>query len=119
MAKPTTRIAVVQFGFALAIIAILARAAQLQLFQGERWREQAARQRTERAVLPAKRGGLYDRNGAPLALSQEFYHVGVAPNELADSRAAGRQLIRCLGILPATVWHDLRAGKRWIYYHGP
>jgi cell division protein FtsI (penicillin-binding protein 3) len=119
MAKPTTRIAVVQFGFALAVIAILARAAQLQLFEGERWRERAARQRTERAVLPAKRGGLYDRNGVPLALSQEFYHVGVAPNELADSRAAGRQLIRCLGILPATVWRDLRAGKRWIYYHGP
>jgi cell division protein FtsI (penicillin-binding protein 3) len=119
MAKPATRIAVVQFGFALAVLAILARAAQLQLFQGERWREQAARQRTERAVLPARRGGLYDRNGVPLALSQEFYHVGVAPNELADSRAAGRQLIRCLGILPAAVWRDLRAGKRWIYYHGP
>jgi cell division protein FtsI (penicillin-binding protein 3) len=119
MAKPSTRIAVIQFGFVLAVIAILARAAQLQLFQGERWREQAARQRTERAVLPAKRGGLFDRNGVPLALSQEFYHVGVAPNELADSRTAGRQLIRSLGILPGTVWRDLRAGKRWIYYHGP
>ena len=119
MAKPAARIAVVQFGFALAIVAILARAAQLQLVQGERWREQAARQRTERAVLPARRGGLYDRNGVPLALSQEFYHVGVAPNELADPRAAGRQLIRCLGVLPATVWRDLRVGKRWIYYHGP
>jgi cell division protein FtsI (penicillin-binding protein 3) len=119
MAKPTTRIAVVQLGFALAVLAILARAAQLQLFQGRRWAEQAARQRTERAVLPAKRGGLFDRTGVPLALSQEFYHVGVAPNELANARAAGRQLIRCLGVTPATVWRDLRAGKRWIYYHGP
>jgi cell division protein FtsI (penicillin-binding protein 3) len=119
MAKPTARIAVVQLGFVIAVLAILARAAQLQLFQGERWAEQAARQRTERAVLPAKRGGLYDRNGVPLALSQEFYHVGVAPNELADPRAAGRQLIRSLGLVPAAVWQDLRAGKRWIYYHGP
>ena len=109
----------VQLGFALAVLAILARAAQLQLFQGRRWAEQAARQRTERAVLPAKRGGLYDRSGVPLALSQEFYHVGVAPNELADPRAAGRQLIRSLGMAPATVWRDLRSGKRWIYYHGP
>ncbi len=63
--------------------AILARAAQLQLVQGERWAEQAERQRTERAVLPARRGALYDRNGVPLAVSQEFYHVGVAPNELS------------------------------------
>jgi cell division protein FtsI (penicillin-binding protein 3) len=119
MAKPSARIAVVQFGFALAVLAILARAAQLQLFQGQRWAEQAARQRTERAVLPAKRGGLYDRNGVPLALTQEFYHVGVAPNELADPRAAGRQLIRSLGVQSGTVWRDLRSGRRWIYYHGP
>jgi len=119
MAKPSVRIAVVQFGFALGVLAILARAAQLQLFQGQRWAEQAARQRTERAVLPAKRGGLYDRNGVPLALTQEFYHVGVAPNELADPRAAGRQLIRSLGVQSGTVWRDLRSDRRWIYYHGP
>jgi cell division protein FtsI (penicillin-binding protein 3) len=119
MARPTTRISVVQFGFGLAVLAILARAAQLQLIQGDRWAQQAARQRTERAVLPAKRGGLYDRTGVPLALSQEFYHVGVAPNELTDPRSAGREMIRSLGIDAATVWRDLRAGKRWIYYHGP
>src|SRR3954465_11702186 len=119
MAKPSVRIAVVQFGFAIGVLAILARAAQLQLFQGQRWAEQAARQRTERAVLPAKRGGLYDRNGVPLALTQEFYHVGVAPNELADPGAAGRQLIRSLGVQSGTVWRDLRSGRRWIYYHGP
>jgi cell division protein FtsI (penicillin-binding protein 3) len=119
MARPTTRISVVQFGFGLAVLAILARAAQLQLIQGDRWAQQAARQRTERAVLPAKRGGLYDRTGVPLALSQEFYHVGVAPNELTDPRSAGREMIRWLGIDAATVWRDLRAGKRWIYYHGP
>jgi cell division protein FtsI (penicillin-binding protein 3) len=70
-------------------------------------------------VLPATRGGLYDRTGVPLALSQEFYHVGVAPNELTDPRSAGREMIRSLGIDAATVWRDLRAGKRWIYYHGP
>ena len=49
---------------------------------------EAERQRTERTVLPARRGALYDRNGVPLAVSQEFYHVGVAPNELVDARAA-------------------------------
>ena len=51
MAKPLVRIAAVQLGFVLVIPAILARAAQLQMFQGERWAEQARRQRTERAVL--------------------------------------------------------------------
>jgi cell division protein FtsI (penicillin-binding protein 3) len=119
MAKPLARIAAVQFGFALAILAILARAAQLQLFQGDRWAEQATRQRTERAMLPARRGGLYDRNGVPLAVSQEFYHVGIAPNELSDTRGAGRLLSRHLGVSWSALERDLRAGKRWIYYHGP
>src|SRR5438105_4125546 len=119
MARPQARIAAVQFGFVLGILAILARAVQLQLVQGDRWADQALRQRTERAVLPARRGALYDRNGVPLAVSQEFYHVGVAPNELTDPRAAARLLSRTLGVSWSGVERELRAGKRWIYFHGP
>jgi cell division protein FtsI (penicillin-binding protein 3) len=119
MAKPLARIAVVQFGFALGVLAILARAVQLQLFQGDRWAEQATRQRTERVVLPARRGALYDRSGVPLAISQEFYHVGVAPNELTARSAAVRLLTVQLGVSRSALARDLRSGKRWIYYHGP
>ncbi|HET6837993.1 MAG TPA: penicillin-binding transpeptidase domain-containing protein [Gemmatimonadales bacterium] len=119
MARPLTRISAIQFGFLLVILGILARAAQLQLVQGDRWAEQARRQRTERAILPARRGGLYDRNGIPLAISQEFYHVGIAPNELTDGRAAARLIARHLGISWMALSRDIRAGKRWIYFHGP
>lgn len=119
MGRPQARIAVVQFAFALGVLAIIARAAQLQLFQGEQWSEQAQRQRTERAVLPARRGALYDRNGVPLAVSQEFYHVGVAPNELGDRRHSVQLLARQLGVPVAALERDLRARKRWIYFHGP
>jgi cell division protein FtsI (penicillin-binding protein 3) len=118
MAKPLARIAVVQFGFALSVAAILARAAQLQLVQGDRWAEQAQRQRTERVVLPARRGALYDRNGVPLAVSQEFYHIGIAPNELANPRSTGQLLSRQLGVSWPTLQQDLRS-KRWIYFNGP
>jgi cell division protein FtsI (penicillin-binding protein 3) len=119
MARPQTRIAVVQFAFALGAIAIVARTAQLQLVQGDKWAEQAQRQRTERTVLPARRGALYDRNGVPLAISQEFYHVGVAPNELADPARAVQLLSRHLGVPRAALTRDVRARKRWIYFHGP
>ncbi|HEV2083956.1 MAG TPA: penicillin-binding protein 2, partial [Gemmatimonadales bacterium] len=118
MAKPLARIAAVQFGFALSVAAILARAAQLQLVQGDRWAEQAQRQRTERVVLPARRGALYDRNGVPLAVSQEFYHIGIAPNELANPRSTGQLLSRQLGVSWPTLQQDLRS-KRWIYFNGP
>jgi cell division protein FtsI (penicillin-binding protein 3) len=119
MAKPLVRIAALQVVFGSIILMILARAAQLQLFQGDHWSEQARRQRTERAVLPARRGGLYDRHGVPLAISQEFYHVGIAPNEVADPVATGRLVAQQLRIPRTSLIHDLRSGKRWLYYHGP
>jgi cell division protein FtsI (penicillin-binding protein 3) len=119
MAKPLARIAVIQFGFALGAFAILVRAGQLQLLQGNRWADQAERQRTERKVLPARRGALFDRNGVPLAVDQEFYHVGIAPNELANRPRALQLLSRQLRIPLATLERDFRARKRWLYYHGP
>lgn len=119
MAKPTVRIAAIQFGFALGILAVLTRAAQLQIVEAERWEAEAARQRTEQVVLPARRGALYDRNGIPLAMTQEFYHVGIAPNELEDVRTAFMLLVRNLGVSAPALNREFQARKRWIYLHGP
>jgi cell division protein FtsI (penicillin-binding protein 3) len=119
MAKPTVRIAAIQFGFAVGILAVLTRAAQLQIVEAERWEHEAARQRTEKVVLPARRGALYDRNGTPLAITQEFYHIGVAPNELEDVRAAFVLLVRNLGVSAPALNREFQARKRWIYFHGP
>jgi cell division protein FtsI (penicillin-binding protein 3) len=119
MAKPTVRIAAIQFGFAVGILAVLTRAAQLQIVEAERWEHEAARQRTEKVVLPARRGALYDRNGTPLAITQEFYHIGVAPNELEDVRAAFVLLVRNLGVSAPALNREFQARKRWIYLHGP
>jgi cell division protein FtsI (penicillin-binding protein 3) len=119
MAKPTARIAAIQFGFALGILAVLTRAAQLQIVEAERWKQLAARQRTEKVVLAARRGALYDRNGTPLAITQEFYHVGVAPNELDDVRSAFVLLVRNLGVSAPALNREFQARKRWIYLHGP
>jgi cell division protein FtsI (penicillin-binding protein 3) len=119
MAKPTVRIAAIQFGFALGVVALLARAVQLQILDGEQWAREAESKRTERRVLPARRGALYDRNLVPLAITQEFYHVGIAPNELNDPAGAFRTIVRSLGVPPAPLDREFRARKRWIYLHGP
>ena len=119
MAKPTARIAAIQFGFTLGILAVLTRAAQLQIVDAERWEQEASRQRTEKVVLPARRGALYDRNGIPLAITQEFYHVGIAPNELEDIRSAFVLLVRNLGVSAPALDREFQARKRWIYLDGP
>ena len=117
MAKLAVRMQVVEFGVFVALGLLVARAAQVQIAQGRRWAEEAKAQRTERIVLPARRGTLYDRHGTPLAVTQETYHVGIAPNELRDPAADGALITRRLG-LPSRSWQDALR-KRYAYFAGP
>src|SRR5438309_847881 len=98
MARPAVRIQVVEFGVLVGLALLVGRAVQVQILHGRRWAEEAQAQRTERIVLQARRGALYDRHGTPLAVTQETYHVGIAPNELRDPTADGALISRRLGL---------------------
>jgi cell division protein FtsI (penicillin-binding protein 3) len=117
MATPTVRLQIVEIGVLVALVLLVGRAAQVQLFQGRRWAEEAQAQRTERIVLAARRGALFDRHGTPIALTQETYHVGIAPNELRDPVADGALVTRQLGI-SSRAWQEARR-KRYAYFGGP
>src|SRR6266496_5965196 len=117
MAKPAVRLRVVEVAVFLGLLLLRCRAAQVQLLQGRRWAEEARAQRTERIVLAARRGALLDRHGTPLALTQETYHVGIAPNELRDPVKDGALIGRRLGLAPPAWQQALR--KRYAYVAGP
>src|SRR5437762_10539 len=117
MARPAVRIQVVEFGVLAGLALLVGRAAQVQILHGRRWAEEAQAQRTERIVLPARRGTLYDRHGTPLAVTQETYHVGIAPNELRDPVADGALISRRLGLTAPTWQQALR--RRYAYFAGP
>src|SRR6266850_839873 len=117
MARPAVRIQVVQFGVLVGLALLVGRAAQVQILHGRRWAEEAQAQRTERIVLQARRGALYDRHGTPLAVTQETYHVGIAPNELRDPAADGALISRRLGLTARTWQQALR--RRYAYFAGP
>ncbi|PYO87214.1 MAG: hypothetical protein DMD66_11050 [Gemmatimonadetes bacterium] len=117
MAKPLVRLRVVEIGIGIALLALVLRAAQVQLIEGRRYAAAAKAQRTERVVLDARRGTLYDRHGLGLALTQETYHVGIAPNELRDpSRDAGT-IARQLRLAPRDVERALH--RRYAWFAGP
>src|SRR6266702_812018 len=117
MARPAVRIQVVEFGVLVGLALLVGRAVQVQILHGRRWAEEAQAQRTERIVLQARRGTLYDRHGTPLAVTQETYHVGIAPNELRDPPADGALISRRLG-LTARAW-QLALPRRYAYFAGP
>ena len=117
MAKPAIRLQVVEVGVFLSLVLLVGRAAQVQIVHGRRWAEEAQAQRTERIVLAARRGTLYDRHGTPLAVTQETYHVGIAPNELRDPATDGALISRRLG-LSVRVWQQALS-RRYAYFAGP
>src|SRR3989338_402881 len=117
MAKPGVRLGVVQIAFGLGILALVARAAQIQLMHGARYAEMARSQRTQKVVLPARRGAIFDRNGVPLASTQESFHVGIAPNELKNPRRDAPKIAATLGVSPRELDRDLK--RRYAYFNGP
>jgi cell division protein FtsI (penicillin-binding protein 3) len=117
MARSAVRLGVVQVVMLTALAALLVRAAQVQLVQGRRWAAEAEARRTERRVLEARRGTLFDRHGTPLALTLETYQVGVAPNELRAPGADAAVIARRLGRPLADVQRALR--RRYAWFGGP
>ncbi|HEY6100978.1 MAG TPA: penicillin-binding transpeptidase domain-containing protein [Anaeromyxobacter sp.] len=117
MAKPLVRLRVIEIGLAAALLALLVRAGQVQLVEGHRYASAAAAQRTERVVLEARRGTLYDRHGTAIALTQETYHVGIAPNELRDPRRDAGLIARQLRVAPQDLDRALR--RRYAWFAGP
>ncbi len=117
MAKPVVRLGAVRLAFALGVAAVLVRAAQVQLASGQHYAETAVAQRTETLVLPARRGAIYDRNGAVLAQTVEAYRVGVAPNELREPERDAEIIAAQLRIPRSTVRRQLR--QRYAWFGGP
>ena len=77
---------------------IVARAAQVQVAQGQFWSEQAARQHHTSVEIAAVRGSVLDRSGVELAISRETFRVSVAPRELRDVESVTRLLAETLGL---------------------
>ncbi len=79
-------------------LVLAARAAQIQLGQAEKWRTRSTDQTVRLDTLPAARGGIYDRNGRPLAVSREEYEAYFAPAESADRSADAATIARIAGL---------------------
>ena len=119
MAKPATRIRVLEVALLLAFAVVIGRAAQVQVVQRDKWQAEAARTRTVLEALPARRGTIYDRNREALAIARDFYWVGIAPNEVRDTARVTREAIRALRADPAVIRRAFRPGGRWVHLQGP
>jgi cell division protein FtsI (penicillin-binding protein 3) len=79
-------------GVTALMLLLTYRAFQLQVLQRDVWQQQARSQQARQTSLPAPRGTIYDREGVPLAASEETFTVSIAPRELRDRKEAQKLL---------------------------
>lgn len=101
----------------LAGAAVVARAGQVQVLQGEEWQNAAERQQRTAQEIPAARGRILDREGVPLAETRELFEVGVAPREIRDAdRDSVASLLRgALGLGNTRARNVVRSRDPWVY----
>jgi cell division protein FtsI (penicillin-binding protein 3) len=121
-----TRMGVLCGVMGLALGAIVSSAWRVQVEDGPEWREMAEKQRQRRLHVDPKRGTIYDRNGAALAVSIEVPSVSAdvvemlravdgAPAQEAVLRDASLRLAQVLKLDPNEVYSKLEPRHRFAW----
>ncbi|MGZ8469617.1 MAG: peptidoglycan D,D-transpeptidase FtsI family protein [Gemmatirosa sp.] len=111
------RLAIIHGSLVVFAVALIAKAAQVQLFQAERWRASAARQQISDASLPAPRGLISNASGRVLVESRELVHLRVAPRELRD-RETLRKRLTAVGVPASWAKRAVDTTRAWVELPG-
>jgi cell division protein FtsI (penicillin-binding protein 3) len=102
---------------ALFAIAIVVKAAHIQLGQRARWVARAERQQSTERTVPAPRGDILDADGQMLAQSRETVKLDVAPPEVRDRAALRTALLRA-GVPAEFARRAADASRKWVTLPG-
>ncbi len=109
------RLTIAGLFFLLMFLAVVVRAFQLQIIQGEKLKRLGEKQHLKEWIVLPKRGTILDRAGEPLALSLEVQSVYVRPRRIKEPEAAARNLAQALGLGQAEVRQRLKTEKPFIW----
>ncbi len=105
-------------GMTAVMILLAYRAFQLQVLQRETWRSQATSQQARQTSLPAPRGTIYDRDGVPLAASEETFAISIAPHELLDVKETQKLLQKYARLTRAEAQKAVDQKRGWVVLPG-
>ena len=126
------RAVLMQVGFLAFAVALVGKAAKVQLFERDEWRARARTQQLAATPLPAPRGTILDQGGAVLVESRQLVKLAIAPPEVAavlgkraDAPTQARQrlegLARALaraGVSPEWVSRVRDTTRKWVELPG-
>jgi cell division protein FtsI (penicillin-binding protein 3) len=109
------RIYLVAAFFLLGLVAITARAYQLQILEKDRLESIARDGYIGTAELPPKRGTIYDRGRHELAISVEATSVYAHPNLVKAKAEAARKLSRILDLKTDQILRQLKSSGSFVW----
>ncbi|MGI8619802.1 MAG: hypothetical protein ACR2L6_12065, partial [Gemmatimonadaceae bacterium] len=101
----------------LFAVALVARAAQVQLVEHAQWAARAERQHFVSASRPATRGAILDAADNVLVETRELRRISIAPRELRDRTATARILTQA-GVPRAWVSRAVDTTRKWVQIPG-
>jgi penicillin-binding protein 2 len=87
----------------LALLALVARLIEVQIFDGERYRQEALANQIRLIPVAAPRGIMYDRHGTVLVRSRPSFVVGLIPSQVTDIDSDLQRLSTAIGVPEATL----------------
>ncbi len=112
-----SRVGVVHGAFVLFAIALVGRAAWVQVGQADRWRARATGQQTVQTEIPAARGAILDAAGAVLVESRSLVRLDVAPTEVKKAGDLAAALKR-VGVPQEFVDRAVDRRRKWVELPG-
>ncbi len=101
--------------FIVLLVAVVARAFQLQVHQQAMLKGMAQDQYVRQVEIPARRGDIFDRRGVPLAQSVDVDSIWVDPSLLLDQKFASKALARALELEPSELLARLAKARRFAW----
>ena len=111
------RIGIVHATLALFMLAVVGKAAHVQLVQGRAWADMARRQHYSAKEVPAPRGLILDASGRTLATSRDLVRLEVAPAQVRNPRKLRGALISA-GVDRAIADRVTDRSRQWVVIPG-
>lgn len=112
-----SRVGVVHGAFVCFAVALVGRAAWVQLRETDRWRARAEVQQVANVELPALRGPILDASGSVLVQSRAVVRLAVAPSEVRQPEALAEGLRRA-GVPAEFVRRATDRSRKWVELPG-
>jgi penicillin-binding protein 2 len=110
--RPIFRIAAFGFVLLMALLFLIGRLVEIQLFDGAHYRAEAQENQIRLIPVAAPRGLIYDRNGIVIARNRPSFVVGVIPSEIRDVARELATLSQTIDVPESLLLHKL------YHHHG-